>query len=71
MKKSIFLLSILSLLCTCNKSNEVARAYVTETAISFYDSTLVVPSATVYLHGGNDEPRLSNLLKKVLPIFGE
>ena len=61
MKKSIFLLSILYYLYGCNKNDEVVRTYVQGTVISFYDSSIVVPFATVYLHRGQDNIKIDSV----------
>lgn len=54
MKKHVFLFLFLSLLYACSKTDEITHTYVQGTVISFYDSSKVVPFATVYLHRGQD-----------------
>jgi hypothetical protein len=54
MKKYVFLLLFLNILYSCTKNDEITHSYVQGTVISFYDSSVVVPSATVYLHRGQD-----------------
>lgn len=54
MKKYILFLIFFAFLYACQKNTETPKTYVQGTVISFYDSSKVVPSATVYLHRGQD-----------------
>ena len=55
MKKYLVLLvPLLFLMAQCHKDVEMPRFLVQGKVISFYDSSKVVPNATVYLHRGQD-----------------